>query len=625
MGRFGRRPGQDVPAGRWDPFGTPAGVHMQDNRSLLGHSGQDRLVEDDPITGEGGGQMFRFSSVMLYALLSTGTMATTYYVDYADGDNGNSGTSTASPWKHAPGDPQATGAPASVVLTAGDVVRFRAGVAYRGSIRLKHSGNADAQILYTGLGWGSGRAIIDGGDPVTSTIDCPDADTCGGATNWQSLKYVTFSTPQTSFVRLFDSVEPLTSTQYPPPDDPFWADDLDNFIATPVSQAATIESGRLDNAELAALATVGSQLIFWVSGNQIRYRTITAISGDSMYFTANGLLLYHDRNGRVALSGSPKTMSDPGTYALLSGTQAIVNPRDGGGGLSVGNGRYGFDLGGRSFVTISGFSFTNGTASASATTEGVALQNNIGSGYATGVRFENNVVGPASLQNGRGVVTVNRANGIVISDNDIRNIQAGSGIRTLAYNSNVTVLRNKVSRVGRTGIYFGAVSGGLVQSNVVRQIYGIHGNAMSFYLANTNIAVRNNCVYDSDRPLTYHGSSDANAPDNNLLFEGNILVTNSAGTSAMTSYGKYVEGVVIRTSVMIGTRWGLTLDTDDRHVTVQYNRMRPILVTGGGNGPDWTLNNNDITATYQDASAGQLSPSQCMMVGYGGMIVVGPI
>ena len=95
-----------------------------------------------------------------------GASGTTYYVDFAAGADANPGTSPSSPWKHAPGDPAATGVPANTTLRPGDTVVFRGSVAYNGTIFLDWSGVAGDPIVYDGNSAGSfgdGRAILDGG------------------------------------------------------------------------------------------------------------------------------------------------------------------------------------------------------------------------------------------------------------------------------------------------------------------------------------------------------------------------------------------------------------------------------------------------------------------------------
>lgn len=91
--------------------------------------------------------------------------AANYYVDYASGSDANAGTSNTAAWKHAPGDPAATGSAAVVALGAGDTVFFKGGVSYvfTGStgIALRWSGVQGSPITYDGNSagtWGAGRA-----------------------------------------------------------------------------------------------------------------------------------------------------------------------------------------------------------------------------------------------------------------------------------------------------------------------------------------------------------------------------------------------------------------------------------------------------------------------------------
>jgi parallel beta-helix repeat protein len=98
-----------------------------------------------------------------YAVLPVRTP--TYYVDFVGGSDGADGKSKATAWKHAPGDTNASATPAATTLTAGDVVLFKGGVPYYGSVTVMASGTAQAPIVLEGgaqQGWGSGNAIVDG-------------------------------------------------------------------------------------------------------------------------------------------------------------------------------------------------------------------------------------------------------------------------------------------------------------------------------------------------------------------------------------------------------------------------------------------------------------------------------
>jgi hypothetical protein len=97
----------------------------------------------------------------------------TYFVDFAAGSDTADGRASASAWKHAPGDAAATGAPAAVKLVPGDVVLFKGGVVYLGSLTIPASGQAMQPVVYDGNSagtWGTGLAIIDGEEKRASGI-----------------------------------------------------------------------------------------------------------------------------------------------------------------------------------------------------------------------------------------------------------------------------------------------------------------------------------------------------------------------------------------------------------------------------------------------------------------------
>jgi hypothetical protein len=95
----------------------------------------------------------------------------TYYVDYISGNDTNNGASTSTPFKHCPGDQDATDN-ADITLSAGDTVVFHGGVTYSfdetgyNYIAANASGTDAEKITYTSghletPQWGTTRAIID--------------------------------------------------------------------------------------------------------------------------------------------------------------------------------------------------------------------------------------------------------------------------------------------------------------------------------------------------------------------------------------------------------------------------------------------------------------------------------
>lgn len=112
---------------------------------------------------------------LLFLLIASTAMATTYYIDYINGSDLNNGTSTLSPFKHAPGDSRASGN-AQITLTPGNIVIFKGGVTYAligGYLLANGDGTAGNEIIYRSghllsPQWGTTRAVIDGSGMVTT-------------------------------------------------------------------------------------------------------------------------------------------------------------------------------------------------------------------------------------------------------------------------------------------------------------------------------------------------------------------------------------------------------------------------------------------------------------------------
>ena len=549
---------------------------------------------------------------------------TVYYVDFAAGSDSSSGKSPAQAWKRAPGDSAATGNAASVVLKGGDTVRFKGGTAYRGAIALKHSGDVGNPIIYTGTGFGSGQAILDGADNGVSSVPCPSAAACGGASNWQSLRLVTYSEPKTKYRKLYDALGPLFEAQSPTPSDAFWDDDLDQFVTIPLAQADAVDSGRLENATLAAAAAgqSGARLALWVKGNLVEERAITSVSGNTIYFDAEGGKTYKDRNGKAAIVGSVRSITKPGLFAVIGTGKAVVYPRSGGGSeLFIGSGRVFFNLRSQSNIMIHGFQFVRGTASRGTIQEGVGVASY--SKAVSNIRIENNSFTNFSMQNGYGMVMLSAVTNLTIRNNRLINIEGGSGFRIGTPATNVVVENNVMRKLGRTGLAFTGVKSVSVRGNVISQMNGVHGNGMSFYEKNANVTVQGNCVFDSIRPLTFKGGG-ASGDVNNLRFIGNILVANDKGTSSTHSWGAYTRGVVFDGNVALGSKAGFILNAVDTDVTVTRNRMSGLLISGAKTPPaGWTVSNNDSAATFAEKSAATLQEASCSARGTQGIISVG--
>ena len=129
--------------------------------------------------------MPRYWILLLVAIFSitANAAATTYYVDFQAGKDGNPGTAADTPWQHAPGDTAAAGSAKAAKLQPGDTVKFKGAVIYRGTIDINVSGAAGKPVVYDGNSsgdWGDGPAIIDGSVPLENLKLCTSAEEAWG-------------------------------------------------------------------------------------------------------------------------------------------------------------------------------------------------------------------------------------------------------------------------------------------------------------------------------------------------------------------------------------------------------------------------------------------------------------
>ncbi len=527
-----------------------------------------------------------------------------YHVDYDAGNDSNSGTVPSQPWKHAPGDPQATGVAAATVLKQGDIVRFKGGVRYRGAITMNYSGATGKPITFTGEGYGSGNAIIDGADPVASAVPCPSQAACGNAPNWQNLLLVSYAQPTIANVRLYDQIGPLMEAQSPTLADPFWEDSIDEYHQVPSSQYASIIAGSVTDATLAAAAQTAAnpRLLFWATGNIITERKVLSISGNTLTFDPAGVTPYPN-NIRISVLGSANAVTTPGTFAPIGTGQAIAYPRVGGGTLSIGNGRHGFDLRGRSNLTLSGFVFEHGTGSVLHEGRGIT---NRGSNISN-IRIENNEFRNFSLRSGSGAVQLRLIDGLTIRNNRFSTVHVGSGMR-LSDNNNVLVENNAIERIGRTGLMLMGIKNAVVRHNIITDSQSQHGNGLSAYLDNQNVEISGNCIFNARRPITFHGNSDAATP-NDLVFHGNLLVAKAPWTIALYSYGNITNGVTITNNIAVGPVGGININQSDLNVVIQNNDTNGISFYPAP--PPGLVMNGNTPIAYSDSANWQLSATAC--------------
>lgn len=502
----------------------------------------------------------------------------TYYIDYDKGSDSAAGTSQSAPWRHAPGDPQASGMPAKAALMPGDTVLFRAGVVYRGSVPIKASGAPGRPITYSGQGWGTGRAIISGRDVLDAQPrPCSSLPSCAKLPNADQLIVVDLPAPVSSFGQVAMGRRILRLAQSPRLPDPFLFDDVSNYVEAKQGELLPMADGRTWQLQNNLIRknlgddTAGDLLVLILGyPNAITSGPVTAYDQNASSVLFQPLKFQRNEKAPVvfALANHPRLISQPYEYATIErGKRIIVQAPLNGEKLEISRRAWCFTSVGQKNIAIKGFEI-----------EGFADGPQGGGGSALAVRdvsdllFDGNDVHDLHNWAGGGAVSGEPVTGLTITNNQFRYLPHGSGIR-IGKASDGRISRNTFDRIGRTGVMVMNSQRVLVDHNSLRHLYGSHGNGISIYRDNRDVTVSNNLVSESTRAVTFHGDGRPAAPPNNIVFRANLLKGNNSGGVALQSWGGNTNGVVIERNVLLvdNSVHALRLSGRDRNVTVRQN------------------------------------------------------
>jgi hypothetical protein len=482
-----------------------------------------------------------------------------YYIDYAGGSNANSGTSTSSPWKHSPGDPNATVNPASKTLQPGDTIYFKGGVKYRGQIWLGNSGTSGNPITYNGqpVGWGVGKAVIDGSVPLTVSA-CTGKGT--GATqcdndNWASVYYTTLPVGADWTSPLIENDTLLSISQSVNQPNPFFYEDVEYFrtLSSGISGTSCTDSSFFNQADSAYWT--GAYMLVHVTGNSVSYGNITSYNPATSTVTYNSVgTPYADPNWdnkyRYAVINHVHLINGSGQYAIDEANSKIyVWPRSDSTNVSIGSLSWGFNTNGASYNTIDGFVIQgqwgnvyvtgrNITASNSTFTNGIIIQN---------CEIKNSVSGGSS-----GAVAIYDAgtSSNIIQNNTFSYIYGRGAFIT----GNGPIVRNNTfNYLTGTVIYsqnFPSVANinGVIDNNVIDNCRGVHQNGITVY--GSAGAIASNWVIKNNKVLNFthrygnfaHSTQGSyNMEYFNNVFEGGVA---DDGPGTGCSYTRWFNNVV---------------------------------------------------------------------------------
>jgi parallel beta-helix repeat protein len=497
-----------------------------------------------------------FFVISLVLVLASNGLGTTYYVDFDGGSDTNSGLSTSQAWKHCPFDDNATGTSAATTLAGGDTVIFKGGVHYRGEIKANTSGDLGDPIVFDGdtaQTWGSGKAIIDGSEPLTGWTPCSSAEDCGGAANWENMYETTLPSGSDDVwvVNLMEDDVLLAVAQGPTAPDPFFYDKTSSYNSVPIGDAT--ETSIVDASfftQSDPTAWDDSYIHVWAQGNQVYTVKVTGYSPSThtIYFETLPNLPYTTYDTLYAMGNSVLVLDDPGEYVVdESGGQVYLWPYTTGDignvDITVSVRRTGFDFKGKSYITLQDIKIIKFSGGFGSWDSGAGIKNTTSG--ANGLIVRNNEVAyNRSMDKFAGVDMRGGQTNVTIENNYIHHNLRSRGL--LPGGSNVTVRNNILEKNGGTGIYMGGAHNIDVIGNSVLDHTGVHANGITAYQGSSNILILGNTVLRGNCALTTQCSDSITMAYNILHTYGSGLCVAdwSCGTEHSTNLHYYNNVIV---------------------------------------------------------------------------------
>jgi hypothetical protein len=482
-------------------------------------------------------------------------VATTYYVDFTDGDNTADGLTPERAWKHAPGDPNASGYPAEVALAPGDRAVFKGGVAYHGSIVLAASGEAGDPITLDGNSegtFGEGRAILDGARLIQGWQRIQSAEEVGGNPHWQDIFYadiardIESNVTQDRFVAhrqtppdrqapwqkviLCDGDRGLLPiAQSPKPADPFYPDLPDDFYQTPQRIEVREDEGFSILADEGHLISDDpdhyKEMFIGVHGgnNHVYFARVKDYEPKAHHLV---LPIFSHRtyeNTRYALYNDVKLIEDPGEWAIESRGNGLARVYLLPAHLEDGQPRnIGFPVFGSAITLKPGVSHLRIRGFLIQRYSGGAGGISVGGGEARSLDL---AITDCEIRfvSGHAGIGLNHSDEVVLENNYIHHCPGWTTGVFLNRVQNYMVRNTFLDKNSGSGIRHYECQNGLLQDNVILNHFGMHSSAINVYEGCADLIVEGNYI---------ENTATINRNAKNIIFRNNVI--NGLGRSPVT-------------------------------------------------------------------------------------------
>jgi len=468
-------------------------------------------------------------SLLLWLTCAQFAGAATYYVDFDGGSDSNAGTSTGTAWKHCPGDDNATGS-ANITLSAGDTVNFKGGVAYRGSVVSIPSGSLGNRIEFigSGHGWGTGRAIMDGSEIITTQwTNCVNQADADGNTNWANIWYTVNPSWNTNFALpqlLRDGTNQCLTAQDPNPTNDFLIDGLSTFYSL---ASGTYGDGWIkDTSRIITDSYTNAYVMIYSSGNETRIRKVASYqSSTNALLTASYTPLGSGTSYYSMLNWMPG-LDRQWEYVVSTNRGRIFVWADNTNHVfSLARLGYGFyDIGGCAYVTIAGFEFRGYFGMYGLSTErGLAARLDGGGTHNAGIIYRDNDAYFMRDLSRQWCFLIKYGIDPQVTSNTVRQSVYGGGVSVSLSGGSPLIRSNYFKEIGQTPIYAPSTTNVMIELNVITNTGGTHANGISVYPASVSATVRSNKLWRTGaNPFTFENITNVTVEYNLVDMGGGV-------------------------------------------------------------------------------------------------------
>jgi parallel beta-helix repeat protein len=465
----------------------------------------------------------------------------TYYIDFNSGSDSNNGTSELTPWKHCPGDTNATGIADSTILTAGDIVSFKGSINYRGTILASTSGTSTGYIQYRGDLWGDDAAIIDGSELLTDWTLCTSAGDCNGSIYWENIYYSYI--PSDNYIHhraanLHEEDSFLWLAMTPILPDPFFWSNTSGYWSLPtgvMTSTSLVDTNNLTQTD--SNYWDGASLALWVSPNIVEVRDIASFNPDTDTLTwTTPVTPYTDRTTYYCILNSINSLTSSGMYCVNQTAEedgshkVFLWPRNISNlttNITYSARTYGVDLIGNT-IKIQGFTIEKFSGSATGTGFGVGNYQRAGFAKNNFSIRNNTFRHNCHINSGYGGIYLSYCNTALIENNIYFENMKHSGFYTTG-SENIIFRNNVIQRPGGTAVVFFNTTNSQIVRNTVQDSISAHANGITTYLGCNNILIGWNKIFNCTNSITYQSSQ-------NLYYYRNFIDSNE-NTYSVNDWG----------------------------------------------------------------------------------------